>query len=134
MEVTYRVIYGDTDTGGVMYYGNYLRLFEIGRTELLRAHGLTYREIEESEGLILPVVEAHVRYKAPAHYDDLLTVETRLAEVKPHRVRFDYEIKREGRLLAQGYTVHAPVTKEGRLCRFPESLLRSLTALLESGR
>ncbi len=134
METTYRVIYGDTDTGGVMYYGNYLRLFEIGRTELLRAHGLTYREIEEHEGLILPVVEAHVRYKAPARYDDLLTIETRLTEVKPHRVRFDYEVKREGRLLVQGYTVHVPVNREGRLSRFPERLLRNLESLLESGR
>ncbi len=129
MQVKYRVIYGDTDCGGVMYYGNYLRLFEIGRTELLRSVGVSYREIEEKEGLILPVVEVHVRYKAPARYDDLLTIETRLTELKPHRVRFDYEVRREERLLAQGYTVHAPVTRAGRLTRFPEPLYQRLEAL-----
>jgi len=131
MEILYRVIYGDTDTGGVMYYGNYLRLFEIGRTELLRAHGLTYREIEEREGLILPVVEVHVRYKAPARYDDLLTLETKLSELKLHRVRFNYIVRREGRLLAEGYTVHVPVTREGRLTRFPEGLYAHLEPLLK---
>ncbi len=126
MRVSYRVIYADTDTGGVMYYGNYLRLFEIGRTELLRAQGLNYREIEEKEGLILPVVEVSVRYKAPARYDDLLEIETRLSEVKPHRLRFDYQIYRAEKLLVLGHTVHAPVSREGRLQRFPASLLSRL--------
>ncbi|RUM89465.1 MAG: acyl-CoA thioesterase [Thermodesulfatator sp.] len=127
MRVWYRVIYGDTDCGGVMYYGNYLRLFEIGRTELLRSAGLTYRQIEEGRGLILPVVEVQVRYKAPARYDDLLAIETRLAEVRPHRVRFEYLVSsEEGRLLATGHTVHAPVNREGRLTRFPEDLLTAL--------
>ncbi|OAQ21815.1 acyl-CoA thioesterase [Thermosulfurimonas dismutans] len=129
MEVKYRVIYGDTDTGGVMYYGNYLRLFEIGRTELLRVQGITYREIEEGEGLILPVVEAHVRYKAPARYDDLLTIRTVLSEVKPHRIRFNYEIRREEKLLVQGYTVHVPVTREGRLTRFSQTLYQKLLSI-----
>jgi len=132
MVVTYRVIYGDTDCGGVMYYGNYLRLFEIGRTELLRARGLTYREIEEKEGLILPVVEVHVRYKAPARYDDLLEIETRVTEVAPHRVRFEYEVRRGAEILARGYTVHAPVNRKGRLTRFPEDLRQRLSALVQS--
>ncbi|HIE32625.1 MAG TPA: acyl-CoA thioesterase [Thermodesulfobacteriaceae bacterium] len=129
MKVDYRVIYGDTDCGGVMYYGNYLRLFEIGRTELLRAQGLSYREIEEKEGLILPVVEVHVRYKAPARYDDLITIEIHLSEIKPYSVRFDYRVMREGKLLATGYTIHAPINKEGRLVRFPAHLFEKLSAL-----
>jgi len=130
MWVWYRVIYGDTDCGGVMYYGNYLRLFEIGRTELLRSAGITYREIEEERGLILPVVEVQVRYKAPARYDDLLAIETRLSEVRSHRVRFDYRVdSEEGRTLATGYTVHVPVNRKGRLTRFPEDLLAALEKL-----
>ena len=129
MEVKYRVIYGDTDTGGVMYYGNYLRLFEIGRTELLRTKGITYREIEEREGLILPVVEVYLRYKAPAFYDDLLTIHTTLSEVKPYRICFGYEIRREAKLLVQGYTVHVPVTRQGRLTRFPRSLYQQLLSI-----
>ncbi|QJA06256.1 acyl-CoA thioesterase [Thermosulfurimonas marina] len=130
MRIWYRVIYGDTDCGGVMYYGNYLRLFEIGRTELLRAAGITYRQIEEERGLILPVVEVQVRYKAPARYDDLLALETRLSEVRPHRVRFDYRVaSEEGRTLATGYTVHAPVNRQGRLTRFPQDLLVCLEKL-----
>ncbi|WP_297056900.1 thioesterase family protein [Thermosulfurimonas sp.] len=129
MKVEYRVIYGDTDTGGVMYYANYLRLFEIGRTELLRRQGLTYRDLEEQRGLILPVAEAHIRYRAPARYDDLLEIHTRISEVRPHRVRFDYRILRQGRLLAEGYTVHAPVSREGRLQKFPPDILEFLQTL-----
>ncbi|WP_022853894.1 acyl-CoA thioesterase [Thermodesulfatator atlanticus] len=130
--VKYRVIYGDTDCGGVVYYANYLRLFEIGRTELLRAKGLTYREIEEKENLILPVVEAHVRYRKPLRYDDLVLIETALTELKPHKVRFDYRLLVEDVLHATGYTVHVPVNKEGRLQKFPEPLYHFLEKLILS--
>ena len=70
---TYRVIYGDTDNMGVAYYANYLRWFEIGRTEMFRHLGLTYSEIE-ARGIFLPVAEAHCKYLAPAHYDELLVI------------------------------------------------------------
>ncbi|OAG26735.1 acyl-CoA thioesterase [Thermodesulfatator autotrophicus] len=118
----YRIIYADTDCGGVVYYANYFRLFEIGRTELLRQAGLTYRDIEEKEGIILPVVEARARYRHPARYDDLITIETTFAELFPHKVRFEYKIWHEKRLLVEGFTVHVPVNKEGRLVKFPEKL------------
>ncbi|NPA48469.1 MAG: acyl-CoA thioesterase [Thermodesulfobacteria bacterium] len=127
--VTYRVIYGDTDCGGVLYYGNYLRLFEIGRTELLRQNGLTYREIEEKEGLILPVAEAHVRYRRPARYDDLLEIESWISEVKSYKVCFNYRIYRGKELICEGYTVHAPVNRQGRLIKFPEDLFAFLKGL-----
>lgn len=128
--VSYRVIYGDTDCGGVLYYGNYLRLFEIGRTELLRENGLTYREIEAERGLILPVVESYVRYRSPARYDDLLEIETALTELHPHKVRFNYRIHRAQSLIAEGFTVHAPVNREGRLVKFPADLFAFLGKLL----
>ncbi len=76
-----RVIYGDTDQMGVAYYANYLRWFEAGRNEFIRARGLTYREVEERFRLMLPVAEAHVGYRSPARYDDLVAVETSLAEI-----------------------------------------------------
>ncbi len=130
--VRYRVIYGDTDCGGVVYYGTYFRLFEIGRTELLRVSGLSYAEIEQKEGLILPVVEAHARYRAPARYDDELIIETNLVEVHPHKVRFEYLIQRGERLLVEGYTVHAPINREGKLVKFPARILQFLEGLVRS--
>jgi len=130
--VSYRIIYGDTDCGGVVYYGNYLRLFEIGRTELLRTQGLTYRQVEESEDLLLPVVEAYVRYRRPAHYDDLVEIETRVTEVKPHKVRFDYRIYRTHQLLTEGFTVHVPVSRRGKLTKFPAHILKCLESLRDS--
>ena len=87
----YRVIYGDTDNMGVAYHANYLRWFEIGRTELLRAWGLPYREIE-ARGIQLPVAEAHCKYQQPARYDDLLTIEATLDTSTRGGVKIDYRI------------------------------------------
>jgi acyl-CoA thioester hydrolase len=122
-----RVLYGDTDSGGVVYYANYLRYFEAGRTEFMRELITSYRGLEE-QGLILPVVECHARYKASACYDDLLVVETCLLEVKKVSCRFNYRIVRQSdnRLCAQGYTVHAVVDRNGRLARIPDNILERL--------
>jgi len=122
-----RVIYGDTDAGGVVYYANYLRYCEAARTEFMRDRALSYKDIEE-QGFILPVVECQLRYKASARYDDLLRIETCLLEVKPRTCRFNYRIFREsdGKMLAQGYTIHAIVDLKGRLARFPDKLLAAL--------
>ena len=128
IEVNYRVIYGDTDCGGVVYYANYLRLFEIGRTELIRTLGLTYKEIEEKYGIFLPVVESFVRYKASAFYDDLLTIKARMLELKPYKVKFGCQIWRGETLLVEGYTLHVPI-KQGRVVRFPKEVY----TLLEKG-
>lgn len=121
-----RVIYGDTDQMGVVYYGNYLRFFEAGRNEFIRAKGLRYRDFEEAYALRLPVVDAQVSYRSPARYDDLVAVETSLAEVRRASARFEYRIVRDGELLATGSTVHACVDLDGRVRRMPPELLARL--------
>lgn len=125
-----RVIYGDTDSGGVVYYANYLRFFEAGRTEILRSHDASYRELEE-QGYILPVVECHTRYKASARYDDLLIVETSVQDVKKMSCRFNHRITRanDQRLLVKGYTIHACVDLQGKLTRFPDYFLAKLNLI-----
>jgi acyl-CoA thioester hydrolase len=127
MEKTHiRVIYGDTDQMGVVYYANYLRFFEAGRTEFLRAKGMTYRDFEERSRLQLPVVEASVSYRLPARYDDLLTVETALTQVRRASARFGYRVLRGDELVATGHTVHACVGLDGRVQRMPQELLQRL--------
>ena len=123
-----RVCYGEVDRMGVAYYGNYLRWFEVGRGEYLRARGKPYLEWE-AEGVGMPVIEAHVRYRKPALYDDLLEVRTAPASIDRVRVRFDYQVVRlsDGDLLAEGYTVHACTGKSGRPRRFPPDLLDQLS-------
>ncbi|MFU8818942.1 MAG: acyl-CoA thioesterase [Desulfurivibrio sp.] len=121
-----RVLYGDTDAGGVVYYGNYLRFCEAGRTEYMRDLAQSYQSLEQG-GLILPVVDCRVRYKASARYDDLLTVETSLVTLKAVSCRFNYRISnQEGRLLALAYTVHAVVNRQGKLTRLPAEIVTRL--------
>ncbi len=133
-KTTVRVLYGDTDAGGVVYNANYLRYFEIGRTELMREQVCSYIEIEKL-GFILPVTECWARYKAPAFYDDLLTVETTVAEVSGLKCKFAYRIVRQEKnterpkLLVKGYTVHAAITREGKLTRLPEEILNKIEIL-----
>jgi acyl-CoA thioester hydrolase len=118
-----RVSYGETDKMGVVYYANYLRWFEVARAEYLRARGKTYRELE-AEGVQLPVIEAYVRYRAPASYDDEIGIAALPLEVGPVRLRFGYRVLREsdGALLAEGFTVHACTGASGRPRRFPLEL------------
>ncbi|MDH3360169.1 MAG: acyl-CoA thioesterase [Desulfobulbaceae bacterium] len=125
-----RVLYGDTDAGGVVYYANYLRYFEQGRTELMREHVMPYSALEE-QNIIMPVVECNARYKASARYDDMLVIETTVGLVKPVSCRFDYRIIREAdnKLLVQGYTVNVAVDRNGKLVRFPKELLAGLKGL-----
>ena len=123
-----RVIYGDTDRMGVVYYANYLRYFEAGRTEFLRAKGLSYRDFEERARLLLPVTEAGVAYHLPARYDDLLAVETSLVEVRRASARFAYRVVRGADRIASGHTVHACVDLEGRVQRMPRELVDRLLA------
>jgi len=129
VEARLRVIYGDTDQMGVVYYANYLRYFELSRSEFFRAVGGSYRELEQG-GFGLPVVEASAQYKAPARYDDLITVKVRLSELKRVTMRFEYEVVREddGVLLATGHTVHACINRQGRPTRLPDAVVRLLHA------
>lgn len=129
MSVQLRVIFGDTDAMGVVYHGHYLRYFEAGRTEYLRGCGARYRDLE-AEGFLLPVTEANVRFVKPARYDDLVRVETVVAELGRASLRFGYRLVREddGDLLAVGHTDHACVGRDFRPRRFPESLRTILEA------
>jgi acyl-CoA thioester hydrolase len=122
-----RVLYADTDQMGVVNNGNYLRWFEIGRAEWLRGQGRSYREIERA-GYQMPVVEAHLRYREPARYDDLIDIETGTDDLRAASVKFKYAIRRhpEGLLLCEGYTIHACLDGEGRVRRFPDELLAML--------
>ncbi len=128
VSTTLRVIYGDTDQMGVVYYANYLRYFEVGRSEFIRAKGLRYRDFEARFGLVLPVAEAGVKYVSPARYDDVLAVETSLAELGRASARFGYRLLRDGEVIATGFTVHACVDGEGRIRRLPDELSRALSA------
>jgi acyl-CoA thioester hydrolase len=133
-QTTVRVLYGDTDAGGVVYNANYLRYFEIGRTELMRAWVCSYSDIEKL-GFVLPVIECWSRFKAPAFYDDLLTIETSVAEISKLKCTFSYRIlrKEQGierpKLLVKGYTVHAAITKEGKLTRLPKEIIQKIAII-----
>jgi acyl-CoA thioester hydrolase len=120
------VRYAETDKMGVVYYANYLVWFEVGRTDLLREAGWSYRDME-TDGYALPVIEAHCTYRSPAKYDDDLEVRTTGAMLSPVRVEFTYEIVRpaDNATLVTGTTVHATLDRAGRPCRLPDRV-RSL--------
>ncbi|HTO90905.1 MAG TPA: thioesterase family protein [Candidatus Sulfotelmatobacter sp.] len=124
-----RVRYADIDQMGWVYYANYLRWFEIGRAEMLRSLGTTYRDVERG-GTLLPVLEAHCRYHEGARYDERVVIETGVAELHRASVRFGYRIVREndGELLANGSTLHCFLGREGRAGRPPEALQKLLEA------
>ncbi len=113
--VRLRVRYAETDAMGIVHHSRYLPWLEMGRTEFIRAHGFTYRRLEEM-GVSLAVIEVTVRYKAPARYDDPIVVYTRLGEFGRVRVTFEYEVYNEEdrRLLCEGHTLHAFIGRRGR--------------------
>lgn len=119
-----RVLYADTDQMGVVNNGVYLRFFEIGRAEWLRQRGRAYKDMEDA-GYMLPVVEAHVRYREPGRYDDVIDIHGGPVDVRAASVKFEYRLFRaaDGRLLAEGYTLHACLSKDGKVRRFPDELL-----------
>ena len=124
----YRVPYADTDQMGVVYYGNYLTLFERARNELMRSEGYTYKRCEE-EGWMLPVVHAEVDYRRPAKYDDLLEVTAWLKSCKGVRIEIACEVRRKGEeeILAEGFTRHCFVsTQTFRPVMPPEHFVRNL--------
>ena len=112
------VRYAETDMMGIVYHGSYLPWFEIGRTTLLKNHGLSYRELEAA-GYRLPVLEVDVKYLKPAFYDDTLTIVTTLGEKPVFRIQLAYEVLRGDELLATGHTAHAFIDREGRPVRPP---------------
>jgi acyl-CoA thioester hydrolase len=129
-----RVIYGDTDAAGVVYNANYLRYFEIGRTEMMREWAIPYSEVEKL-GCVLAVTESYLRFKAPARYDDLITIATSVVEVKKVSCRIHYAITREEEgarsLLVKGFTSLACIGREsGKLMPFPEQLKEKIQLLV----
>ncbi len=133
-KATSRVIYADTDNMGVAYHGNYLRWFEIGRAEMFRYLGLSYKSIE-SRGVYLPVSEVYCKYKAPARYDDLLVIETSIDESVKGGVKFLYTVSDGdgGKIYAKGYTKHACLDDKGRVVR-PPAFLRAIIDDISRGR
>ena len=131
---TVRVIFGDTDAMGIVYYGHYYRWFEVGRVELMRGKGFAYREMTEGD-VHLPVVESHAAYRAPAKYDDVLDIFAEIVEVRGVRLTFGYRIARaiDGKTLVEGYTVHAFTDSSGRVVRPPERF-KSMFSQKESSR
>ena len=123
-----RVRYADTDQMKFVYYGKFFEYFEQGRSDLLRAVGLPYTEIE-AMGLFLPVIEAHAEYRKAARYDDELQIHTRLKERPIARVRIDYEVTRSGspEIIAEGYTIHTFVNAAtGKPTRAPAQFLEMI--------
>jgi acyl-CoA thioester hydrolase len=116
-----RVIFGDTDQMGVVYYANYLRFFEASRAAYLRAHGRSHKDLD-AWGVALPVVEAQCRYKKPARYEDLLAIDVEVDELRGASMRFVYTVRRDGELLAEGMTRHAVIGPDGRPRRVPDEL------------
>jgi acyl-CoA thioester hydrolase len=123
-----RVRYAETDQMGVVYYANYFVWFEVGRTDLLRGAGWTYREME-ADGVSLPVIEAHCDYKQAARYDDDLEIRTAGTLISPVRVAFSYEVVRpaDSLLVATGRTMHASIDRGGRPCRLPDRVKELFT-------
>lgn len=135
LEVTVcrRVRYGETDQMGVVYYANYLNWFEVGRTEFCRELGKPYSFWEE-KGIFLPVVEAHCRYKNPARYDDEILITSAITDLKKCSLQFRCKVtrKHDGKLLAEGWTRHGIVDREGKLIRGANLFMDWVKSVMEN--
>lgn len=125
-ETSIRVRYAETDQMGYCYYGNYAQYLEIGRVEALRISGFRYRDLEE-KGIMLPVLDFHIKYLHPAKYDDLLIIQTTISEIKGSRIYFDYKIVNEvGQQIAIASTTLVFVSKETmKPIKAPEEIIQS---------
>jgi acyl-CoA thioester hydrolase len=120
-EITIRVRYAETDRMGLLHHANYIVYFEQGRTELLRANGLSYRDLED-QGYLLVITHLDVRYRGPAYFDDLLTLRTTVTRTTTVRIDHHYELFRDGTLVAEGTTTLACVDRDGRPQPLPDFL------------
>lgn len=122
-ETEIRVRYAETDKMGIVHHSNYLIWFEAGRSDLCRARGFSYKEMEDQDNALMVVAESYARYKSPAFYEDVLTVRTQVAEVRSRSIRFIYEIFRESddTLLAEGETLHLVTDQNKKVKLIPES-------------
>ncbi|KAF0156503.1 MAG: acyl-CoA thioester hydrolase [Syntrophaceae bacterium] len=119
-----RVIYADTDAMGIVYHTNYIRWFELGRSELMRQLGVAYTELAKLS-LNLPLTKVSCHYLAPARYDQLVIVETKFDYIKRASIKFNSKIwdENQQKVLVEGYTIHACTNNEGKIRRIPQLLL-----------
>ena len=131
-EVRLRVRYAETDQMGVVYHANHFVWFEVGRVELLRQLGFSYREMEAQDHCFIAVVDARCRYKAPARYDDEIVVRTYLKNVRESLIHFAYELLRasDGTLLAEGETTHIVTDRNMKTITIPEKYVKAFREIL----
>lgn len=120
-EIQIRVRYAETDRMGLLHHANYLVYFEQARTELLRTLGATYKDMED-QGFFLVVAKMDVKYRSPAHYDDVLTIRTTVTRTSPIRLEHKYEVTCDGKFIAEGMTTLACVDAAGKLQAMPDWL------------
>lgn len=132
-ETQIRVRYAETDKMGIVHHSNYLVWFEFGRSEFCRARGFSYKEMEEKDNALMVVAEAYCRYKSPAYYEDVLTLRTKVAEIRSRSIRFIYEIYRPSDqiLLAEGETLHLVTDENKKVRSLPEIYKEKLLAEIE---
>lgn len=129
-ETEIRVRYAETDQMGIVHNSNYLIWFEVGRSEFCRARGFSYKEMEEKDNALMVVAESYCRYKSPAYYEDLLTIRTRVEEIRSRSLRFIYEIHRSSDdiLIAEGETLHIVTDENKKIRSLPASYKEKLTS------
>jgi acyl-CoA thioester hydrolase len=121
-DVEIRVRYAETDRMGLLHHATYFVYFEMGRTELLRRRGVSYREVEDG-GHLLVIVDIGCKFKKPAYYDDLLTLRTIVERVTHVKIVHRYELYRAGEKLAEGHSTLACVDRDGRPQKLPDILV-----------
>lgn len=128
-----RVRYGETDQMGYLYYGHYAQYYEIGRVEMLRSLGLTYKELEETHGILMPVMSLQMRYVRPAYYDELITIRTTLRELPEKTITFHVELFNEAGKLVNGGSVKLCFVdrRQQKTVPPPEMLLEKLRPYFE---
>jgi acyl-CoA thioester hydrolase len=133
-ETRIRVRYAETDQMGIVYHSNHFIWFEVGRVELLRQLGFTYKEMERADDCFIAVVDARCRYKAPVHYDDEVVVRTYLKNIREKLIHFGYELVRaeSGELLAEGETTHIVANSQMQPRALPEKYLKAFRAAVGS--
>jgi acyl-CoA thioester hydrolase len=120
-EIQIRVRYAETDRMGLLHHANYLVYFEQARTELLRSQGAAYKELED-QGYFLVIAKVEVKYRSPAHYDDVLTIRTTVTRSSPIRIEHRYEVFCDSVLICEGATTLACVDRAGKLQSMPDWL------------
>jgi|TARA_B100000780_G_scaffold67642_1_gene44729 acyl-CoA thioester hydrolase len=123
-EIEILVRYSETDQMSFVYHGNYVKYFEIGRITWLKKLGISYKKMEE-EGILLPVIELSINFKKPALFDDKLILKTKLKRIPSYMIEFDFEIKRDDKLITLGYTKLVFLnSKTNKPMRCPNNILK----------